>query len=374
MSFENGNGKRVLISFLGNINYDTRARNLLGSLRTIGHEVDTVSFDWYDRPQGGPVAVVKLSKAGSSLFFYAKFALTVILKLIFNKYDLYIASDIYNLPFLSFFAKFRSKPVFYDSRELFKYLAGLKDKATVQKLLAAIENSYISDCDKIIVTGMMDAEVLTEDYNLPARKFILLRNLPHKTVTIPWLDIRKKFGFSAESIILIYQGVILKGRGLPVLIEALKRMENVCLVIMGDGDLRGELENLVETEGLQERVVFTGTIPQEYILEYTAGADIGCTLIENISKSYFYALPNKMFEYIAAGIPVLASNLPQMMQIIDNYGVGKYADPEDIEAVVSAINELADPVKRADIAENARNAHEVLNWEAEFEAVKHHFS
>lgn len=374
MSSNGTNGKRVLISFLGNINYDTRAKNLLGSLRAMGYDVDTISFDWYDRPQGGPVPVTKLSKAGNSLSFYLKFGLTVKLKLIFNKYDLYIASDIYNLPFLTFFAKFRSKPLFYDSRELFKYLAGLKDKQKVQSLLAAIEKSFIGDCDKIIVTGMMDAEVLMEDYGLTSDKFILLRNLPHKTESIKPLDLKAKYGFPAGTLVLIYQGVILKGRGLPVLLQALKKLDNCCLVIMGDGEMRGELEKMVERENLNTRVVFTGTIPQEKILSYTAGADIGCTLIENISKSYYYALPNKMFEYIAAGIPVLASNLPQMMQIIDKYGVGKYADPEDLDAVVAAIMELSDSASRAIISENARKAYEELNWEAEFDRVKHHFS
>lgn len=374
MSSNGTNGKRVLISFLGNINYDTRARNLYFSLLELGYEVDTLSFDWYDRPQGGPVSVTKLSKAGSSLFFYLKFALAVKLKLIFNKYDLYIASDIYNLPFLSFFAKFRSKPLFYDSRELFKYLAGLKDKQKVQSLLAAVEKSFIKDCDRIIVTGMMDAEVLMEDYRLTPEKFILLRNLPHKVKTITPLNLRAKYGFPEGSLVLIYQGVILKGRGLSVLFQVLKKLEHCCLVIMGDGDMRGELEMMVERVNLKTRVVFTGTIPQNEILSYTAAADIGCTLIEKISKSYYYALPNKMFEYIAAGIPVLASNLPQMMQIIDKYGVGKYADPEDIDAVVGAIMELSDSASRAIISENARKAHQELNWEAEFERVKHHFN
>ncbi len=363
-----------MISFLGNINYDTRARNLYFSLIELGYDVDTLSFDWYDRPQGGSIPVVKLSKSLSSIIFYLRFVVIVIRDLSLNKYDLYIASDIYNLPFLSFFAKFRGKPLFYDSRELFRYLAGLKGKQKIQSLLAWIENKFVRDSDKIIVTGMMDADVLMEDYGIPSDKFILLRNLPHKTGPIKWINLRKRFGFPADSIILIYQGVILKGRGMHLLIEALERIDNACLVIMGDGDLRGELERLAESKGLTKRMVFTGTIPQEFILEYTIGADIGCTLIENISKSYYYALPNKLFEYVAAGIPVLASNLPQMMQVIDKYNVGKYADPEDLNAVIEAIKELSDPVKRAEIAENARKAHEELNWEAEFEAVKHHFS
>lgn len=374
MSSENLNGKRVIISFLGNINYDTRARNLRGSLLDMGHDVDTISFDWYDRPRGGSVPVVKLSKSISSIVFYLKFILILIRDLCLNKYDLYIASDIYNLPFLSFFARFRGRPVYYDSRELFRYLAGLKEKQRVQSFLSWIEEKFISDCDKIIVTGLMDAGVLIDDYRLAADKFILLRNLPHRISSLKPVNLRARLGLPEDSTILIYQGVILRGRGLKVLIETLKHLDNTYLVVMGDGDLRAELERLVESEGLAERVVFTGAIPQEYILEYTAAADIGCTLIENISKSYYYALPNKMFEYIAAGIPVLASNLPQMMQVIDRYKVGKYADPGNIDEVVSAIKELMDPEKRSILAANAKKAHAELNWEVEFERVKHHFS
>lgn len=368
------NGKRAVISFLGNINYDTRARNLYFSLIDLGYDVHTLSFDWYDRPKGGAIPVVRLSKSVSSLFFYLKFILTVVGQLSMHKYDLYIASDIYNLPFLSFFARFRGKPVFYDSRELFRYLAGLKGKQKVQRLMAWIENHYIRDCDKIIVTGKMDAEVLIEDYGLAEGKFILLRNLPHLVGKLKPLDIRTQFDFPSDSVILIYQGVILNGRGLKVLVKALKQIENTCLVIMGDGELKSELEILIEKEGLTERVGFTGTIPQSDILSYTAAADIGCTLIENISKSYFYALPNKMFEYIAAGIPVLASNLPQMMQVIDEHRVGKYVNPDDIESVIAGIKELSDSGRKKELAENARKAHFELNWEAEFSRVKHHFS
>lgn len=373
MSSDNKSPKRVLISFLGNINYDTRGANLRSSLRAEGLIVDCISFDWIQRKPGGEIPVIRLDKSKSSLLFYFKFLFSVTYKLVFNKYDLYIASDIYNLPILALFAEFRGKPLYYDSRELFRYLAGLKNKVNVQWLLAKIEKLFIGKCDKIIVTGMMDAEVLIEDYGIAPEKFILLRNLPKPVKTIEKRDLRKLYGFPENSLILLYQGVILQGRGLHKLISLLPDMNDVYLLILGDGDLRTELENYVSDLQMTHRVKFTGTIAQNELLSYTASADIGCVLVENISRSYFYALPNKLFEYIAVGVPVLASNLPQMVQIIDEYKVGKYVDPEDHEEIIAVIELLRNPELIKEIKENARIAHERLNWDSEYSLVRHHF-
>lgn len=367
------NHRRVLISFLGNINYDTRARNLRASLIAGGFTVDTVSFDWYDRPQGGEIPVVKLKKGNSSIGFYLKFAFTVIHKLLFNKYDLYIAADIYNLPLLSFFAKFRGKSLFYDSRELFRYLAGLTGKKNVQSLLSFIEKSYIDDCDKIIVTGMMDAEVLIEDYKLSVDKFILLRNLPNTVSEVVPKDLKQKYSLPDNAVILIYQGVVVKGRGLSKIIELLPKKDLLHFIILGEGEFRSELENFAQKLGVASRVIFAGTVTQDELLLYTAGADIGCTLIENISKSYYYALPNKLFEYVAAGIPVLASNLPQMKKIINEYGVGKYVNPDDPDDILKALEYLCDPQIREQIKCNSVKASKELNWNTEFSKVSHHF-
>lgn len=373
MSSENKSPKRVLISFLGNVNYDTRAANLCSSLLAEGLAVDTLSFDWFDRKQGGEFPVIKLDKSRSSLFFYFKFFYSVCSKLIFNKYDLYIASDIYNLPILALFSEFRGKPLYYDSRELFRYLAGLKNKVNVQWFLAKIEELFIGKCDKVIVTGLMDAEVLMEDYGITREKFILLRNLPKRVKTVEKIDLRKLYDFPVNSLILLYQGVILKGRGLHKLISLLPAIDDLCLVILGDGDLRPGLEEYVSELHLTHRIKFAGTISQNELLSYTASADIGCVLIENISRSYYYALPNKLFEYIAVGVPVLASNLPQMVQIIDEYGVGKYVDPEKQDDIVNTIKLLRDTEIRKMIQGNAMIAHQRLNWDSEYSLVRHHF-
>ncbi|MCB0731157.1 MAG: glycosyltransferase, partial [Ignavibacteriae bacterium] len=116
---------------------------------------------------------------------------------------------------------------------------------------------------------------------------------------------------------------------------------------------------------------FIGAVNHSELLNYTAGADIGLALIENISISYYYALPNKLFEYIMAGIPIFASNLPQMKKVIDEYNVGKYVDPENENEMIKNLEELIKDQKLlSDFSANCKKASKILNWENEFEKFK----
>jgi glycosyltransferase involved in cell wall biosynthesis len=113
---------------------------------------------------------------------------------------------------------------------------------------------------------------------------------------------------------------------------------------------------------------------QSELINYTAGADIGVSLIENISKSYYYALPNKLFEYIMSNIPVLISDLPQMKKIVDDYNVGRYVTLEDkssLEKVLSEMLNESNSIEQYKI--NAEKASKELNWQKEFEKVKYLF-
>ncbi len=97
------------------------------------------------------------------------------------------------------------------------------------------------------------------------------------------------------------------------------QIPNVHFVILGEGEYRKKFEAEANNSNCSDRIHFLGAVNHTELLTYTASADIGLALIENISISYYYALPNKLFEYIMAGIPILASNLPQMKKVIDDY-------------------------------------------------------
>ncbi|MDZ7765466.1 MAG: glycosyltransferase [Melioribacteraceae bacterium] len=106
-------------------------------------------------------------------------------------------------------------------------------------------------------------------------------------------------------------------------------------------------------------------------MNYTAAADVGVCLIENISISYYHALPNKLFEYIMAGIPVISSSLPQMKKIVEQYNVGVCVDLEKTTDVSNDLNEmLSDESKLETYKDNCKKAAQELNWDVEFEKVK----
>jgi glycosyltransferase involved in cell wall biosynthesis len=151
----------------------------------------------------------------------------------------------------------------------------------------------------------------------------------------------------------------------------LNQINCVHFIIVGEGEYRKQFEDYAATLTWSDRIHFLGAVNHSQLLNYTAASDIGIALIENISLSYFYALPNKLFEYIMAGVPVLSSNLPQMKKIIDEYKVGKYVDVENDEEIISALkNMLSDQNLLNVYKNNSLIAANELNWESEFNKFK----
>ena len=117
---------------------------------------------------------------------------------------------------------------------------------------------------------------------------------------------------------------------------------------------------------LADQVYFIGKFTQEDLPKITASADIGVSLIENLSISYYYALPNKLFEYIMAEVPVIVSDLPQMREIVEKYDVGFVVDLNEKNELINAIKKLTeDKTFHESKKRNCRNAAQELNWENE---------
>ncbi len=324
MDYSKQSPKYVFIAFLGNPYFDSRVFNLYNSFRTDGFKVHVTGFSWLGEKSADEIPEFKvhnINKGKFSLGFYTKFVYLLIKDLLRYKSHDYFAEDIYTLPFLVFFAKLRRGRVLYDSRELYAYLGGLRDRKVLQAVIKGIEKFFIKKVDFVITTGEMDADFLRDTYKID--NTIVLRNLPKYNDNKEKIDLRTKLGIKNNFKILLYQGVLLEGRGLQIIIESLKELSDCVLVLIGEGVFRGKFTKAAEDSGVSERVFFLGMIDNHKLLEYTRAADIGVALIENISKSYYFALPNKLFEYIMAGVPVIVSDLPQMKKIVANYGVGE---------------------------------------------------
>ena len=117
---------------------------------------------------------------------------------------------------------------------------------------------------------------------------------------------------------------------------------------------------------IEERVRFIPTVPLSELLHYTASADIGVQPIENTCLNHFSTDSNKLFEYVQAGLPVIASDLPEIRRVVNEHELGVLVPAGDSPALAAAINELVrDPAKRAKFSDNAKRAAEALSWEAQ---------
>ena len=368
--------KKIVINFLGNMYYDTRTFNLYNSLEVKGHGVKFIGFDWltpeFKTIKKKNISITKLSKTRFSIFFYLQFFFSQLHSCLTTKADIYFASDFFSLPACVITAKIRRAKVFYDSREIYTELPFHDEKPVLKKMFKILEKYLIKSVDRIFTTGEMDSQYLKKIY--PVKETFLLRNFPlTKTDIIP-IDFHNKFNIPDDSITILYQGIIVKGRGIDTYYKAVQKMVNLYLIILGGGEHLKFYNALANEMKISDRVIFAGKISQDEILNYTAGAFAGLSIIDNISVNNYYALPNKLFEYVMSGLPVIVNDLPQMQKVVNDHDIGeviKNTNEDELISVLKNWNENRDLYKTK--KENCKKASLELNWEKEFSNVYHLF-
>lgn len=364
--------KKICLVFLGNPLQDSRLTNLSNSLRQDGFAVTVIGFDWFSLKENHfekDLKIFRIRKSKFSLFFYLSYNLILIRELLKEQANVFFAEDLYTLPIVTFYAKLKSSKVFYNSREIYAYIGGLHSRPHVQRIITAIERFFIKKVDLVMTTGWMDSEFLEKFYSLP--KTSVVRNIPLYQKAEAKVDFRKLYNIQEDKLILLYQGVLIPGRGISIVIEALSKIPNAVFLLLGDGDQKENYKKLAHKHGVGDRVIFAGSFSQKELINYTSAADVGLSLIENISISYYHALPNKLFEYIMAELPVLSSNLPQMKNIVDTYKVGEVVDLKNPQIIIDLLNKWSsDREQLSRFKSNCLQASKELNWQAEYERFR----
>jgi glycosyltransferase involved in cell wall biosynthesis len=167
---------------------------------------------------------------------------------------------------------------------------------------------------------------------------------------------------------LIYTGSITFNRGLENLVRSLKFLPNMYLVMMGYGknDFKKKLLAIANENNVSDRFSFFGPVPSDEVTAYTQEADLGIAPIINACLSYYYCAPNKIFEYLLGGIPVVASNFPEMEKIVKENNIGTTFNPEKPESIAKAVKEVfSDDERYKQMKTNTKIAAEKYNWENE---------
>ena len=294
--------------------------------------------------------------------FYAEYNFRLFLLLLFRKTDVLLANDLDALTANYLASKIKRIELVYDSHEYFTEVPELIGRPRVKRIWEWLEKKMVPNLKHCYTVCNSIATVYNKKYGT---SFQVVRNIPVSKITTP---IEEK---ENQQKIILYQGAVNIGRGLEQAIKAMHFIEGAQLVIAGDGDIKEQLEELVRTEKLENKVRFTGRLSIEELAKLTPTADLGLSIEEDLGLNYRFALPNKLFDYIRAGVPVLASNLPEMKAIVEKYEIGAISNSHDPKKLAESINEvLNNSEKRKTWKANLVRASKELTWENEEEILK----
>lgn len=349
----------ILFALVGDVRLSSRALRQLRWLSAEGLTVEVLTF--------GPPATQELApgvrlralprpQGRGPAFFWAAHRLFASAARR-SPARLYHASDLYTLPALAGAAKRHGAALLYDSRELFPHVDATVRRPWARLGWDLVERWHIHRCDAVITVNDSLADRLSRTYGI-ARPAVV-RNVPPPAPRAPRGALRERLGSIGSRTVVLYQGLFREGRGLRQLIRSIACVPDAHLVLIGDGPLRGELEGMT-SDLLRERATLLPFTPPDELRALTAAADLGICFLEPITESLRWALPNKLFEYLAAGVPVIVSDLPELASVVRRFEVGMVVPHGDPDALTAAL--------RRAVADAALLAHWRANTAGVFEA------
>ncbi len=235
--------------------------------------------------------------------------------------DIYHAHDEMGLPSCYIAALLRRKPLIFEAHEIPTSVLS-KDRISIKLLLKRSFLWIVPQCKAVITVSPPIIQVFHQRYH--SHEVCLVRNIPRYQV-IPKSDrLRQLLGLGPEVRIALYQGNLQPKRGLDILVRAAVFLErDTVIVLMGQNirDARAQLEAIIASEGTGDRVKIIPAVPYEELLHYTASADVGLIFCPPDYPDAHMQLPNKLFEYIMAGLPVLASQMDAVAEVLATYNV-----------------------------------------------------
>jgi glycosyltransferase involved in cell wall biosynthesis len=362
--------KRVYICLTGDLSTDYRVHKTALTLNNMGFKVTCVSRmkKGYSRsPQKHCASKILPTLFKKGPFFYAEYNLRLFLYLLTRKRAVILSIDLDTLTGCTIAARLRRLPLVFDSHEYFPEVPELQHRPRVKTIWQKLEKWLIPGADHSYTVCESIAEIYRRKYKT---NMGVVRNLPLYSRMEVQAD-----AFSDTRFKLLYQGALNMGRGLRQIIQSMTLLdEDTLLIIVGDGDEMKQLKKQVIDLHLENKVLFIGKIPHHQLAYYTLGADVGLCLLENIGLNYYFSLPNRVFDYAQAGVPILATGFPEIRRVVEHYNTGLLIDDLQSETIAEAIRQLkSNRMLREQLADNGREAAKILCWENEEPQLKSYF-
>lgn len=358
--------KKAIVSVINDLVTDQRVNKNCLTLQKAGYEVLLVgrrqrkSPPMDERPYDSRRMKLIFEKGP---FFYAEYNIRLFFFLLFHQADMLFSNDLDTILPNYFVSRLKRSKVILDSHEYFTETPELVNRPRVQRVWKWIENFTVPKLGKLITVNESIADLFREKYKVKAA---VVRNIPMSRTMPPKGD-KVALGLPTDMHLLVLQGSgINVQRGAEELVQAMQFLPDCLLMVIGGGDVLPTLKQMVEELGIADNVRFFPRMPYSKMMAYTQLAEIGFTLDKDTNLNYRFSLPNKLFDFIQAGVPIVASHLVEIEKIIRQYDIGTFIEDHTPETIAATIqNALKDSSRLAHWKQNLPIAAAELCWDNE---------
>lgn len=296
--------------------------------------------------------------------FYANYNFRLFLFLLFKKTDYLLANDLDTLLANAWSKRFKNNRILvYDAHEYFTEVPEIQHKPFVKKIWKWIERQSLRKVDHFYTVNDSIAALYQNQTSVQVK---VVRNISDpKHIELKYS--KQNLQLPEDKKIVIMQGAgINMDRGAEEAVDAIQMVPDAVLIFVGDGDVIPKLKGIVKSKKIEDKVLFFPKQPYEKLMNFTLHSDLGLSLDKGSNINYKLALPNKIFDYIHAGIPVLVSNLIEIKKIVNTYQVGSVVENHSPTEIADHIKKiLFDEQLQTKLRLNCKKASENLNWKNE---------
>ena len=354
---------RVAVLVSNDLTYDQRVSKICDSLQHKKWEVQLVGVlktesTSIQRTYSTNRLRVFFSKGP---LFYFMLNVRMFFYLLFHKTEIIWANDLDVLWSAVLIKKLRGAKIIYDSHEYYTEAEGLTGRERIKAFWTRIEERCIPHVDLFITVNESIAEIYREKYN---REVLVQRNMPILVED----ECEREELFEVKTVVL--QGAYIDpDRGGMELVEAFQYLEGIQLLIVGAGrDLENIKRRIVELQ-LEEKVKVLPRMSYLELKQLTQRVHLGVSLDKPLHLNYTLSLPNKLFDYIHAGVPVLVSNLLEPARIVNEYGVGEVVSEVTPKAIAVGIQIVLNSPSYNEYKTATKKAKSALHWQADFDKL-----
>lgn len=364
---------RIVVSVINDLVTDQRVHKVCTTLREMGFEIHLIGRKLKNSlPIERKYKVTRMSLLFTKgFFFYAEFNIRLFLKLFFTRKDILLSNDLDTLLPNFLISKILCKKIVYDSHELFTEIPELVHRTKVQNIWLSFEKFILPKLKNVYTVNDSIASFYMEKYNVDVKT---IKNtapqLQNKNI-----DEELSRRIKEDKKMLILQGTgINVNRGAEEAIQMMQYLDNFILYIIGGGDVFDELKKMVREYNLKTKVVIKNRMPYDELIEYTKVADLGLSFDKADNLNYEYSLPNKIFDYIQAETPILASNRIEVASLIENENIGAIVNEINPKKLAEHVRKVMSDVKTYNLwKNNLKKVSKKYCWENEALKLKEIF-